>query len=164
MEETAGSSTSGSPVRAARSSPPSLMSADHAALAVSETMKPVTSAANVGIRDLAPARLMLCVIGCMTLSFLQRVGLTGLIADEIEERSVERVGGFPEAGMAAGRRRPLRPGDRLLQLPGEANRDEDVLLTREHQGRHLDGVHAADRVVLLNDRELRQIGFKRHVE
>src|SRR4051812_7113709 len=139
MEEIAGSSTSGSPVSAARRSPPSLMSADHAALAVSETMKPVTRAANVGIKDLAPARLMLCIIGCMTLSFLQGVGLTGLVADELKERPVERIGGFPEAGMAAGRRRPLRPRDRLLQLPGEANRDEDVLLAREHQRRHLDG-------------------------
>ncbi len=61
-----------------------------------------------------------------------------LAADEVDEGGVERIGAFPQAGMAAGYGAQSAPGIACLQQFRQAHGDQDVLLTRQHQRRHLD--------------------------
>src|ERR1700747_1771784 len=57
------------------------------------------------------------------------------------------------AFLGAGLRSPFRARDALVDPPGQRDRDEDVLLPGQHEGRRGDLAQAADGVVPLDHRE-----------
>ena len=79
---------------------------------------------------------------------------------EFEQRPVELRRVLPDAGVTALGRPPLRPRDPLVQALRQAQRDQDVLLAREHERRRRDLAQPIGAVVRADRAELREVGVE----
>src|ERR1700739_111102 len=84
-------------------------------------------------------------------------------SDKVEEGPVEFGRVLPDAAVTALGRGPFRAWDSLVDPPLKGDGEEDVLLTSQHQGWHVNATKPVDSVVILDDRELCQVGVHRLV-